>query len=78
MASIWIIENRLFPLAASRLLNPFKVTLFIAANCMELVAPNRASWATCNANGHPGEIAAKETMDAPTNTVLTSKKVSYP
>ncbi|MNV80652.1 hypothetical protein D3C71_1742690 [compost metagenome] len=78
MASIWIIENKLLPLAASRLLKPFRVTLFMAANCMELVAPNKASCATCNASGHPGEIRAKETIDAPTNNVLTSKKVSYP
>ncbi|NMK46042.1 hypothetical protein HG262_07395 [Achromobacter sp. Bel] len=36
MANIWIIENKLLPLAASRLLQPFRVTLFMAGNCMEI------------------------------------------
>jgi len=52
------------------------VTLFIAANCIELAAPNTASTAISTTSGVPREISANATIAEPTITVFTSRKVS--
>eukprot|EP01022_Parablepharisma_sp_SALTPOND_P019257 TRINITY_DN325_c0_g4_i2.p1 TRINITY_DN325_c0_g4~~TRINITY_DN325_c0_g4_i2.p1 ORF type:complete len:1147 (-),score=388.80 TRINITY_DN325_c0_g4_i2:349-3789(-) len=78
MASICTIEKRLLPLPASSLCKPLSVTLFMAANCIELQAPNTDSCTIASTSGHCGVIRANEMMAPPTSTVLTCRKRSQP
>ncbi len=74
MASICTMEKRLLPLPASRGGRPLSVTPFMAANCMELLAPKRQSTAISSHRGVTGEKVAKAAMDAPTMTVFQIRK----
>lgn len=76
IASICTIEKRLLPLPASSCERPLSVTLFIAANCMELAAPNTARITIPTIIGVPRVINANATIEEPTITVLTSRNVS--
>ena len=68
--------QRLLPLPASLIDKPLSVTLFIAANCMELHAPNTARIAISMTSGVPTENKAKPTIDAPTRIVFHNRKLS--
>ena len=56
MASICTMDSRLLPLLANSPSKSFRVTEFIAENCMELKPPKINSCTSSNHVGWPGEV----------------------
>ncbi len=72
MASICTIDSRLLPLLASAPPRSFRVTVFMAVNCIELKSPKKASCAIVTPSGSWPEMSAKLAMAVPTSRVLAT------
>ena len=71
MASICTIDKRLLPLLANSPSRSFKVTEFIAENCIELKPPNTKSCSSSNQGGWLALVNAKLASMMATITELT-------
>ena len=70
MASICTMDSRLLPLLALPASRSLSVTVFMAVNCMELVAPKISSWTMTTHSGSAVETVPKLAIISDSTRVL--------